>query len=63
MRSCASARSTDSQLHEPSDEQYASVSPLLTAGVREVLTAEGSVASRDGAAAPHRCASPSNAQS
>ncbi len=36
-------------LHEPSDEQYRAISPHLTAGVREVLTAAGSVASRTGA--------------
>ncbi|MCU1543972.1 MAG: argH, partial [Microbacteriaceae bacterium] len=37
------------ELHEPTDEQYALVSPHLTAGVREVLTVDGSIASRDGA--------------
>lgn len=37
------------ELHEPSDAEYASVSPHLTAAVREVLTAKGSVESRDGA--------------
>jgi argininosuccinate lyase len=37
------------ELHEPTDEQYASISPLLTADLRSVLTIEGSVASRDGA--------------
>jgi argininosuccinate lyase len=36
-------------LDEPTDEQYLAVSPSLTAGVREVLTVEGSVASRTGA--------------
>jgi argininosuccinate lyase len=36
------------ELHEPTDEQYASISPLLTADLRAVLTIEGSVASRDG---------------
>jgi argininosuccinate lyase len=36
-------------LDEPTDEQYLAVSPQLTAGVREVLTVEGSVASRTGA--------------
>jgi argininosuccinate lyase len=35
-------------LHEPTDEQYLSVSPHLTPGVREVLSVEASVASRDG---------------
>ncbi|CAN5121632.1 argininosuccinate lyase [soil metagenome] len=36
------------ELDEPTDEQYASISPLLTAGVRDALTVEGSVRSRDG---------------
>ena len=36
------------ELHEPSDEEYASVSPLLKPAVREALTVEGSIASRDG---------------
>jgi argininosuccinate lyase len=36
------------ELHELSDQQFAAVSPALTAEVRAVLTAEGSVASRDG---------------
>ncbi|MDF1479009.1 argininosuccinate lyase [Leifsonia sp. H3M29-4] len=36
------------ELHEPTDEQYRAVSPLLSAEVRDVLTVEGSVASRDG---------------
>jgi argininosuccinate lyase len=36
------------ELHELSDEQFAAISPHLTPGVRGVLTAEGSVASRDG---------------
>jgi len=35
-------------LHEPTDEQYVSVSPHLTSGVRDVLSVEASVASRDG---------------
>lgn len=45
-------------LDEPSDEQYRAISPHLTAGVRDVLTIEGSVASRDGAGgtAPARVA-------
>jgi argininosuccinate lyase len=45
-------------LHEPTDEQYLAVSPHLTAGVREVLTIEGSVGSRTGAGgtAPERVA-------
>lgn len=37
------------ELHEPSDDELASVSPHLTPGVREVLTIEGSVNSRTGA--------------
>jgi argininosuccinate lyase len=36
-------------LDGPTDEQYLAVSPLLTAGVREALTVEGSLASRNGA--------------
>jgi argininosuccinate lyase len=45
-------------LDEPTDEQYREISPHLTAGVRDVLTIEGSVASRDGAGgtAPARVA-------
>ncbi len=35
-------------LHEPTEEQYASVSPHLTAGVRSVLNVSASIASRDG---------------
>jgi len=48
----------DLELHEPTDEQYLTVSPHLTAGVREVLTVDGSIASRDGAGgtAPARVA-------
>jgi argininosuccinate lyase len=37
------------ELHEVSDAQLASVSPYLTPDVREVLSVEGSVASRTGA--------------
>ncbi len=46
------------ELHEPTDEQYAEVSPRLTSGVRDVLSIEGSVASRTGAGgtAPARVA-------
>lgn len=46
------------ELHEPSDEQYRSVSPRLTSEVRSVLTVEGSVRSRSGAGgtAPERVA-------
>ncbi|MDA3147557.1 argininosuccinate lyase [Leucobacter sp. UCMA 4100] len=36
------------ELHEPDDEALAGVSPYLNAGVREVLTIEGSVNSRVG---------------
>jgi argininosuccinate lyase len=36
------------ELHELSDEEFAAISPRLTPQVRGVLTAEGSVASRDG---------------
>lgn len=44
------------ELHEATDEQLASISPALTPEVREVLTVEGSVASRSGAGgtAPER---------
>ena len=45
-------------LEDPTDEQYLAISPHLTAGVRSVLTVEGSVASRSGAGgtAPDRVA-------
>lgn len=45
-------------LDGPTDEQYLAISPHLTAGVRAVLTIEGSVASRTGAGgtAPARVA-------
>lgn len=45
-------------LHQPTDEQYAAISPHLTAAVRGVLTVAGSVASRTGAGgtAPERVA-------
>ncbi|WP_213816524.1 argininosuccinate lyase [Glaciihabitans sp. dw_435] len=36
------------ELHEPTDEQYASVSAHLTGEVREALTVEASLASRNG---------------
>jgi argininosuccinate lyase len=39
----------DLALDEPTDEQYLAISPHLTASVREVLTVEGSLASRTGA--------------
>lgn len=38
----------DLDLHEPSDEEYAAIDTRLTGDVRSVLTAEGSVAARDG---------------
>jgi len=38
----------DIELAELTDEQFAAISPHLTPDVREVLTAEGSVSSRDG---------------
>jgi argininosuccinate lyase len=46
----------DLELHEPTDEQYAAISPHLTGEVRAVLTVEGSIASRSGAGgtAPER---------
>jgi argininosuccinate lyase len=45
-------------LDQPTDEQYAAVSPHLTPEIRAVLTVEGSVASRRGAGgtAPERVA-------
>ncbi len=39
----------DLELHEPSDEDYASIDPRLTADVRSVLTVSGAIASRTGA--------------
>jgi len=36
------------ELADLTDEQFAEISPALTPGVREVLTVEGSVSSRDG---------------
>jgi argininosuccinate lyase len=36
------------ELHELRDDELADISPYLTPAVRDVLTAEGSVASRDG---------------
>lgn len=45
-------------LHQPTDEQYAEISPKLTSKVRDVLNVEGSVASRNGVGgtAPERVA-------
>lgn len=37
------------ELHEPSDDEYAAIDPRLTGAVRDVLTVEGSIASRSGA--------------
>ncbi|MDO9590523.1 MAG: argininosuccinate lyase, partial [Microcella sp.] len=39
----------DLELHEPSDDDYAAIDPRLLPEVREVLTVEGSIASRSGA--------------
>ncbi|MES2170968.1 MAG: argininosuccinate lyase [Actinomycetota bacterium] len=36
------------ELGEPTDADYAAISPHLTPGVRDVLTVEGSISSRDG---------------
>jgi argininosuccinate lyase len=46
------------ELDEPSDEQYAAIDPRLTPEVRDVLTVEGSLASRSGigGTAPERVA-------
>ena len=46
------------ELHEPTDEQYASISAHLTGEVRDVLTIRGSVTSRSGVGgtAPERVA-------
>jgi len=54
----AFCEANDLDLHEPTDEQYAAVSPLLTGEVRGILTVAGSLASRDGAGgtAPSRVA-------
>jgi argininosuccinate lyase len=48
----------DLELHEPTDEQYRSISAHLTPEIRPVLTVEGSIASRRGAGgtAPERVA-------
>jgi argininosuccinate lyase len=44
------------ELHEPSDAQFAAISPALGAGVRESLTVEGSLNARSspGGTAPAR---------
>ena len=46
------------ELDAPTDADYAAISPHLTGAVREVLTASGSVASRNGVGgtAPERVA-------
>jgi argininosuccinate lyase len=46
------------ELDEPSDEQYAAIDPRLMPEVRDVLTVEGSLASRSGigGTAPERVA-------
>jgi argininosuccinate lyase len=46
------------ELDQLTDEQFAEISPHLTPGVRDVLTVEGSVSSRDarGGTAPARVA-------
>ncbi|HIY67486.1 MAG TPA: argininosuccinate lyase [Candidatus Agrococcus pullicola] len=36
------------ELHEPSDEDYAAISEHLLSGVREVLTVDGAISSRNG---------------
>src|SRR3546814_17475708 len=45
VREC---ESQDIELHELSDEQFAAIHTALTPGVRDVLTADGSVSSRAG---------------
>jgi argininosuccinate lyase len=42
------AEERDVELWDLTDEEFASISPHLTPGVREVLSVEGSIASRDG---------------
>ena len=46
------------ELDQPTDEEYAAISPLLSPGVRSVLTVQGSIASRIGVGgtAPDRVA-------
>jgi len=44
----ALAESTDRSLNELTDAELAGVNPSLTPAVRDVLTVEGSLASRDG---------------
>ena len=59
-RSCGSARSAASSCTSRATSEYAAISPRLTADVREVLTVDGSVASRRASAARRRSASPSS---
>ena len=47
MRPCVSPRARGVGLEELTDDELAAISPELTAQVREVLTIEGSVSSRD----------------
>jgi argininosuccinate lyase len=44
----ALAESTDRQLHELTDDEFAAIDPALTADVRRVLTVAGALAARDG---------------
>ncbi|WP_353651526.1 argininosuccinate lyase [Nakamurella sp. A5-74] len=44
----AAAEARDAELHELTDQEFAGIHPALTPAVREVLTVEGSLASRDG---------------
>ena len=44
----ALAESTDRSLNELTDAELAGINPALTPAVRDVLTVEGSLASRDG---------------
>ena len=47
-RASAACEELDVELDGLTDDQLADISPALTPAVREVLTVEGSVASRDG---------------
>ncbi|WP_300345527.1 argininosuccinate lyase [Nesterenkonia sp.] len=57
VRACE-AHTPTKELHELTDEELAAIHPALTPQVREVLTVEGSLASRDGigGTAPQRVA-------
>ncbi len=48
MPACGGARSSGSSCDDLTDAQLAAIDAQLTPAVREVLTVEGSVASRDG---------------